>query len=262
MGILSILKGKGNILYYPGCLSKYVLKAETANYIKILNEIGIDFIMLPDELCCGSPVFNAGYEKEAIKLARKNLELFKKHNITRIITNCPACFKTFNEYKDMLPDWKIKVEHITKIILDYIIKKKIYFQIKEKASYHDPCHLGRHSGIYDEPREILSRLGYEIVEMKNNRENALCCGGGAGLKANNPELADKIARERIKQAKEINVNKIITTCPLCFSHMDENAKDIEIVEFSYVIADALGLKPEKTTREKIIEEEKKVEAFS
>lgn len=262
MGILSILKGKGNTLYYPGCLTKYVLKPETENYKKILEKINVDFIMLPDEFCCGSPVLNAGYEKEGIKLARKNLELFKKHNVTNIITNCPACFKTFREYKELLPDWNIEVEHITKVILDYIKKKKVLYETRERASYHDPCHLGRHSGIYNEPREILNRLGYEIIEMKNNRENSLCCGGGAGLKANNPELADKIAKKRIKQAKEIGVNKLITTCPLCFSHMDENAKDIEVVEFSYAVADAFGLKPAKTCKEEIIKDEKVVEACS
>lgn len=260
MSIFNI--GKRNVLYYPGCLTKYVLKAELDNYRKILNKIGVDFIMLLNELCCGSPALNAGYETEGIKLARKNLEIFKQHKISKIITACPACFKTFSSYKEMLPDWDIEVEHICITILNYLKKKNIYYETRKKATYHDPCHLGRHSGTYQEPREVLNRLGYALVEMKNNRENALCCGGGAGLKANNPELADKIAKERIKQAKNIGVSTIITTCPLCFSHMDENSAEVEVLEFSWVVADALGLKPEKTTREKIIKEEKVVEAFS
>jgi Fe-S oxidoreductase len=261
MGILSIFKGKGNTLYYPGCLSKFVLKPETENYKKILGKIGIDFLMLPDEMCCGSPVLNAGYEKEARKLARKNLELFKSHDIRRIITNCPACFKTFREYKEMLPDWDIEVEHITTVILEYLRKKKFEYKQNYRVAYHDPCHLGRHSGIYDEPREILRRIGFEVVELKNSRENALCCGGGAGLKANNPELANKIAKERIKQAADVGVDKIITTCPLCFSHLEENA-DIDVEEFSYAVADALALKPQKTCSKEIKKDEKIVEACS
>jgi Fe-S oxidoreductase len=260
MGIFSMFKGK-NVLFYPGCLSKFVLKPETENYKKILEKIGIDFIMLPDELCCGSPVFNAGYESSGLKLARKNLELFKNHNIAKIITNCPACYKTFKEYKNMLPDWKIEVEHITATILNYLKKKNIQYNIKERATYHDPCHLGRHSQIYQEPREILERLGYEIIEMKNSKERALCCGGGAGLKANNPSLADKIAKKRIAQAHEVGADKIITTCPLCFAHLEENS-DLQVLEFSYVVADALGLKPGKTCNKEIKQDEKIVEACS
>ena len=240
MGIFGLFN-KGNTLYYPGCLGKYVLTGEAENYKKILEKIGVDFITLPNELCCGSPVLNAGYEKDARKLARKNLELFKEHNITKIVTNCPACFKTFSQdYKEMMPDWKIEVEHIIPVILRYLKKKGIDNIPNEKVAYHDPCHLGRHSNIYNEPREILERLGYEVVEMRNNKANSLCCGGGAGLRSNNPELASKIAKERIKQAQEINVKKIITPCPLCFAHLYENS-GIEVLEFSHIVAKALRI---------------------
>lgn len=249
MGIKSFLKNIGkNTAYYPGCLTSFVLEKEAGNYRKILEKIGVDFIVLPDILCCGSPVLNAGYECDARKLARKNLEILKKYGVKKIITNCPACYKTFaKDYKEMLPDWNIESEHIIFTILNYLKKKLIDKENQEKAVYHDPCHLGRHLGIYDEPREILESLGYEIVEMRNSRENSLCCGGGAGLRANSPELACKIARERIKQAREAGVSKIITTCPLCFAHMHEYSEaGIEIVEFSHAVAKGLGIPVEKT----------------
>lgn len=255
MGLLSMLKGKGNVLYYPGCLTKFVLNSEAENYKKILNKIGVDFIMIPEQICCGSPVLNAGYESECIKLARKNLQAFKEHSIGKIITNCPACYKTFKDYDKLLPNWDIEVEFITTTILKYLKKKNISYNLNEKVTYHDPCHLGRHSGIYDEPREILRLLGYEVIEMRNSRNESLCCGGGAGLKTNNPELADKIAKKRIEQAKNIHVSKIITTCPLCFAHMEENS-DICVEEFSHVIGDALGIPVMKTCPKEIKEEEK------
>ena len=249
MPILNIFKGKGNILYYPGCLTKHMLGAELENYKKILNRLGVDFIILPDELCCGSPALNAGYEKDARSLARKNFELFQKHNIHRIITNCPACFKVFSQdYGEMMPDWDIKTEHIVFTILNALEReqKAIVKKNNERITYHDPCHLGRHAGIYEEPRLILELLGYEIAEMKNNRENAFCCGGGAGLKANNPELAEKVAKRVIKQAKDAGVSKIITTCPLCFAHLTESSDaGIEIQEFSSAVAEALGLEAER-----------------
>lgn len=247
MGIRSFFKNLGmNTAYYPGCLTNYVLVSEANNYRKILERIGVDFIVVPEQICCGSPVLNAGYEKDARVLARKNLELFKKYSVKKIITNCPACFKTFfKDYKEMLPDWDIEVEHVITTILNYLRKKRFDKAEREKVAYHDPCHLGRHLGVYDEPREVLERLGYEVVEMRNFRENSLCCGGGAGLRVNSPELASKIAKERVRQAGDVGVRKIITPCPLCFAHMAENS-DIEVLEFSHVVAEGLGIKVEKT----------------
>lgn len=243
MGILSFFSG-GNTLYYPGCLSKYVLKAETENYKKILEKLGVDFIMLPDELCCGSPVRNAGYEAEARKLARKNFDIFKKHGVKKIITNCPACFKSLKEYKELISDWNIEVEHIIFTILKSLKAKHIKNMQTGRIAYHDPCHLGRHSNIYEEPRNLLKLIGLEVVEMLHTKENALCCGAGAGLRVNNPSLAGKMMLNRIKEAKEVGAEKIITTCPLCFSHLSN--LEIPVEEFSYVLAEALGLKAEKT----------------
>lgn len=247
MGIGSFLKNLGkNTVYYPGCLTRYVLQGEFENYKKILEYLKVDFLLLPEINCCGSPVLNAGYEQEARKLARKNLEAFKKHNVKKIITNCPACFKVLSkEYKSMLPDWNIEVEHVITTILSYLKKRDIQLEPREKITYHDPCHLGRHLGIYDEPREILKRLGFKLVEMRHNKEKALCCGGGAGLRTNNPKLANKIAQARIGEAKNTGVKKLVTPCPLCFAHLAENS-DIEVLEFSQVIAEALGLEARKT----------------
>jgi len=251
MGIFSFLKS-GNVLYYPGCLSKFVLKAEAENYKRILTKIGIDFIMIPQELCCGSPVRNAGYEVESRKLARKNFQLFKEHNIKKIITNCPACFKTFfKDYKEMMSDWDIEVEYVTTAVLNNLKEKDIVNRKTGRITYHDPCHLGRHSGIYEEPRNILRLIGYEIVEMIHSKENSLCCGAGAGLKVNNPKLAGEIVKKRIKEAIQTGASKIITTCPLCFSHLTN--KEIEVEEFSYALADSLGLQALKTDAKEFIE---------
>jgi len=244
MGITNWIKNIGkNTAYYPGCLTKYVLTGEMESYKRILSKLGIDFITIPEEMCCGSPAINAGYEKDARVLARKNLEIFKKYNVKRIITNCPACFKVLGrDYKEFMPDWDMEVDYILKVILKKIKSnpKLIENKFHEKITYHDPCHLGRASGIYEEPREILRLIGFNIVEMKHNREESLCCGGGAGLRTNNPELANRIAKKRIKEAKETGVEKIITPCPMCFKHMEENS-NIKVIEFSQVLAEALGV---------------------
>lgn len=261
MGILSIFK-TGNTLYYPGCMTKFVLQNEFENYKKILEKLGVSYTII-EGMCCGSPVLNAGYEKDAIKLARDNFELFKKYNIKKIITNCPACYKFFKEdYKKMLLEWdeKIEIEHTTLTILNKLKDKERL--VKNKANedivYHDPCHLGRHMGIYEEPRLVLSMLGYNVKDMYNNRENSLCCGGGGGLKANNTKLANSIAREIVKQAKEAGVKKIITTCPLCFANISGNS-DIEVEEFSYAVGKALGLEVKNTDIKNLVNKAEKLQ---
>jgi Fe-S oxidoreductase len=219
---LNWFKSSGKTLYYPGCLTKGALKQELENYKQIFNHLDIDFVMLPQhEVCCGIPVLNAGYKKDAKLLAQKNFELFKKYNINKIITNCPSCYHSFSHiYPELVKGWNIEVEHATKAILKRI-KEKLknnVFEQKEILTFHDPCHLGRYSDIYEEPREVIELLGGEIKEMYHNRENSLCCGGGGGVRANFKEMAESIAKKRIEEMPK-EAEKIISPCGLCFANL-------------------------------------------
>jgi Fe-S oxidoreductase len=239
MGLFNLFGKK--TLYYPGCLTKGILKQEFENYKEIFNKLGIDYIILKDELCCGLPVINGGYKKDARKLAKKNQDLFKNNGIKKIITNCPSCYHTFKEiYPELLRDWDIEVEHATVTILNKIKKKGIKFrgtdEERELVTYHDPCHLGRYSKIYDEPREVIEILGGRLEEMKHNKENSLCCGGGGGLRANFPDTAKKIAKLRTSEATE-GIKKIITPCPLCFANL--KTADERSTEFSKFVLSKL-----------------------
>jgi len=230
----------GNILYYPGCLTKFVAKDLKKRYERILRKVGVDFIELSEiELCCGSPALKAGYEDDFKKNAQKNLEIFKEHSVKKIITNCPACFMVLKkEYKKVLgKDWDIEVEHITQTIANKIRNSKSKTQNAERqlVSYHDPCHLGRQMGVYDEPREIIETLGYEISEMEFAKKESFCCGGGGGVKSNEPDLANRIAKERLNQAKKTGAKILCTACPLCYLHLKENSKDIEVKEIADLI---------------------------
>ncbi len=233
MGFLGLFSGE-RILYYPGCLTKGVLKREFENYKEIFNKLGIDFILLSgEEACCGLPVLNAGHKKDARKLVKKNYKIFKKHGITKIITNCPSCYHMFNDiYPKLIREWDIKVEHATVTILKELEKKKTLYkgtEDGEEVSYHDPCHLGRYSGIYDEPRRVIELLGGKIIEMSHNRKNAICCGGGGGLRANFPEIAKSIAKKKADDIPE-NAKKLISPCGLCYANI-KTATD-KSMEFS------------------------------
>ena len=238
--ILDILKGLGaQTLYYPGCMLKNVMTTEQENYKKIFNKLGIDFIMMPnDEVCCGSPVINAGYKKDSKDLAKKNYEIFKKHNIKKIITPCPGCYNMFhNEYPKLLREWDIDVEYALTTILREMKKRKINERKKEIVSYHDPCHLGRYSVIYDEPREIIKLLGGELKEMKHNRNNAICCGAGAGMRANYPEVAKDMAKKRMSERPK-DAEWTLTPCGLCTANL--KTADDSVVEFSTWVLRRLG----------------------
>ncbi|MDO8516761.1 MAG: (Fe-S)-binding protein [Nanoarchaeota archaeon] len=233
MGVINWFKDFGkNTLYYPGCLTKGVLKQEFENYKNIFAKLEIDYILIPnDEVCCGSPVINAGYKKDAQKLARKNFELFKKYNVAKIITNCPSCYNMFKEeYPKFIREWNIEVEHASSAILKALKEKQIKFNgPDEVVTFHDPCHLGRYSNIYNEPREVIEILGGKIIEMRHNKENSLCCGGGGGVRANFPELSEKIAKRRANEIPK-EVEKIISPCGLCFSNLQTASNKSE--EFS------------------------------
>jgi Fe-S oxidoreductase len=220
----------GNTMYYPGCLTHFAAPDIEKNYIEILNKIGVDFILVPEFFCCGKPVANAGFLEDAQDLHDKNLNVFRKYGVKRIITNCPSCF---HELKSMDG---IKVEHITQVIARKL--RKLDFISDDKITYQEPCHLGRKGGVYEEPRKIISALGFKLKELDNNRENSMCCGAGGGLKSNNPELSNMIAK---KYLRNVQTKKIVTTCPLCYKQMQENAKnDYEVYELSQLILNKMN----------------------
>lgn len=214
----------GNTLYFPGCHTKHFFPGIQKNYEKILKKAGINFITLPEAKCCGMPAFEAGYKEDYYAMVEENQNFLKKNYVNRIITNSPMCARAFNSHYD------IKAEHITKVIFDNV--KKFEKRFDGKIAYHDPCELGRKMGIYVEPRKILEAVGFEVVEFKTHHENALCCGAGGNLPQNSPKVAARIAQLRLNESP---VDKVITTCPMCYKHLKENAGDYNVYELSEVL---------------------------
>jgi Fe-S oxidoreductase len=140
------------------------------------------------------------------------------------------------EYPKLVKGWNIEVEHTTQTIARALKQGKIKLKkVEGKVTYHDPCHLGRYSGIYEEPREIIKATGLELEEMNLSREQGFCCGGGGGLRANYPELSQAIAKERIQQAKAVS-NTLVTACPLCYLNLKDVAKDeVKVMDISEIV---------------------------
>jgi Fe-S oxidoreductase len=246
MGIFSLFK-KEDALYYPGCITYYKYKQNFELYQRIFSKLGINIISGENIVCCGLPALEAGYEQEAWKLSRKNYELFKEEGVKRVITNCPACLKMFSkDYPELLPDWDIEVIDTWSLILNRLAKKPRLIKKKgeEIIGYHDSCYLGRYCGIYDAPRQILELIGYMIEEIPDNKENSMCCGSCGGLPIVNKELANKITKQRLLQAKRKGIKKIVVASMKNYDLLKKNADglDIEILELSEVLARALGIK--------------------
>ncbi len=246
MGMFSVF-GRSNILYFPGCTTYFKFRENFELYKKIFYKLGINFKTIDKKVCSGLPAFEAGYEQEARKLARRNFEIFKEEGVLSIITNSPGAYKVFlQNYPEFLPDWNIKVENIWKIILSKLESKPklIKFKALEIVTYHDSCYLGRYCGIYGEPRRILELIGYQIDEMEDTKERSFCCGSCGGVERINPDLADKIAKQRLLQAKRTGVKKLIVSSMENYQLLKRNAEEvgIEVLEFSEVLALALGIK--------------------
>ncbi len=210
---------EGTILYFMGCTSTLREREIVDATISVLKKLGVDFTVLENEPCCGSILFRVGLQKEAEKNARKVAEAIEEIKPELVITSCAGCYKTLSQDVREVAGLDVPVKHITQFLADVLPELKS--EEKMRVTYHDPCHLGRHAGIYEEPREILRKIdGIEFVEMELNRNLSFCCGAGGGLRAFDPELSRTIARERIRQAEDTGAELIISACPFCVANLN------------------------------------------
>jgi len=245
MGLIDLFR-KRDTIYFPGCITYFKFKEGFELYCKIFSKLGINYKYFDKQECSGFEIWEGGYDFEMREIIKNNFKKFKERGIKKIIATEPGCYKIFNEeYSKVLPYWDIKVLNIWEIILDKIIKKRWLIEEKDEiVTFHDSCYLGRYSGIYDSPREILKMLGYKIREMDNNKKNSFCCGSCGGLARVSSELANKIAKERLLQAKRIGVSKMIVVGFENYSLLKDNSdgSGVEVFELSEILADALGIK--------------------
>lgn len=215
--------------------------------IELLKRGGVEFeLMGEDEWCCGSVMLRTGNRDVADELREHNVEAFKNREADLVITSCSGCFKTIKQdYEMMTGSLDFEVRHVLEILKELIEEGKLRFpETKLKVTYHDPCHLGRHSDMYDIPRDILNSIpGLNFVEMPRNRENARCCGAGGGVRAGYKELSDKMANTRIKEAEETGAEVLTSACPFCTFALREaaerNGSDIRVLDLPELLVEIL-----------------------
>ncbi len=237
------------------CISRavqasYVNKEIAQSTAKILKAAGTEFMLMPDECCCGNTVFSAGLYDEAKALTQRNVDEVRKTGAKTLLTSCAECYRMWKvDYPKLLnistADLGFEVVHLVEFASDKIKDGalKMTKPFETRLTYHDSCSLSRCSDpwtpyegkrgwmgcveprlkrrrgpqdIYAKPREILNAIpGVNLVEMPRTRENTFCCGAGRGVQETFPDLAKSSAEHRLEEVREIGAETLVSSCPGC-----------------------------------------------
>ena len=220
---------------------------------EVLNQAGISWGLPQVEVnCCGESLKKVGDLDLFEKLKNNNLQYFNKKGITKIITVSPHCLTSFK--KDYGEDYE--VVHLIELIAGLVKEGKLTPK-KDfgglKVTYHDPCYLGRHSGVYDAPREVLKSIpGLDFVEMERNREQSMCCGGGGGGLWMEKLKGERLSDLRIEEALATGASVLATACPYCITMFEDSVRTlnvdekIKIKDVTEIFMESLGVTVEDT----------------
>ncbi|MCS7126372.1 MAG: (Fe-S)-binding protein [Aigarchaeota archaeon] len=219
---------KVKVLLYIGCAVSFDKRLQkiAKSLVNILSKVGVDFgILGREEKCCGDVVYNIGEDAFLEELATQNIERFNKTGAEVIIAISPHSAHMF---KRIYPKYGLKIpsQHYIEFIADLIEKDKIRLEkpVDGLVTIHDPCYLGRYLKIYDEPRKILSSIpGLEIIEMKDNKENAVCCGSGGGRHFLEVH-GERLSHYRVMEAAETGAKIMVAPCPFCIQNFEDSVK--------------------------------------
>lgn len=216
------LKDTAEVVYFTGCVSSFSPRSFSIPraIVNILKEANVDFTLLgEDEWCCGFPLLSSGMTEEVKFLAKHNLEMIEKKGAKILVASCPSCFHTFKHEYEQIIGKKLNFEimHISQYLLMLVKEGKIKLNnLNVSVTYHDPCDLGRNSGIYDELRQLIKSIpGINLIEMSSSMQQSNCCGGGGNLESINPLLSAKIAECRADEIIKTGAEIAVSACQQC-----------------------------------------------
>lgn len=230
-----IITGKTEVVYFAGCMS-HLTPAIPRAMKKILNTAGVDYLFLDEDrsICCGRPLMLAGKSKQAKELVDLNKKTIIDSGASTLVTSCPICFRVFREEYKL----ELRILHHTQYLLEIIKKGKVPLQAYfRKTAYHDPCDLGRGSGIFNEPRELLKKISDPVV-IENEGRDSFCCGGGLALLNAGTEEKNKITREALENYLEGEPEILVTACPLCKKTFAKHSP-VEVMDIAEVVMEAI-----------------------
>ncbi|MBI4317494.1 MAG: (Fe-S)-binding protein [Chloroflexi bacterium] len=238
-------KDRAEVLYYVGCVSSFSAAAQgiPKALAKVLELAGADFSILGgEEWCCGFPLIAAGQRKEADVLIAHNVERLEDLGAKTVVFNCPSCFHAWkHEYHLEGVELLHETQFLARLIADGNLKLG---DVAVRATYHDPCDLGRNSGVYEEPRQVLRSVpGLEFVELLHDRTEAPCCGGGGDFEMMEPALTQRIATHLIEEAHRAGAERLVVACPQCkrtsMSGAESLGSSLKIVDIAELVLEAV-----------------------
>jgi Fe-S oxidoreductase len=247
--------GEVDYLFWVGCAGALEDRATktTRTVADLLDAAGVRWAVLGRaETCTGDPARRLGVEYLFQMLAQQAVETLKEAGVTKIVATCPHCFNTLrNEYPDF--DGHFEVVHHTQLLADLIADGKLAPQspVAKKVTYHDPCYLGRHNEIYDQPRAVVDAVeGLEAVEMPRCRNKGFCCGAGGARFFMEERIGKRVNHERIDEALALEPDMVSTACPFCLVMLDDAVADrtgegvlsegqVDVVDVSAILAQSL-----------------------
>jgi heterodisulfide reductase subunit D len=218
-------KDHAEIVYFVGCVASFFPMAQKipADFATIMYHAGLDFTILGgEEWCCGFPLIGAGMPEKVVELKNHNIEKLKSVGAKKAVFSCPSCLHTWKHlYKT-----DIELIHASQLLRDLVGQNKLDLKPLElKVTYHDPCDLGRNTGVFEEPREVIKSIpGIEFVELPNNRNMSVCCGGGGNVEMVAPDLSAAVAYRKIEEILSTGANTVISSCQQCLRTIVTNAR--------------------------------------
>jgi heterodisulfide reductase subunit D len=254
LNLKNALKERVKVLYYPGCTAAYnqrfnKVAVATAT---ILSKAGVDVgILGNEEKCCGSTTLRVGNRSLYEKLALRNIDTFNNLGIEALITACAGCYGIIKKEYPKVRPLHFEVFHISEYMERLIEEGRFdLHSVNLEVTYHDPCHLGRHGGVYDPPRKVLTSIpGIRLIEMNRIRNNSRCCGAGGGVKSAHSALALSVAQERLEEVKSAGIKNLVSCCPFCETNLGDavdEASGIAIYDLTEVVAKALSNEEPRT----------------
>ncbi|MCB2191301.1 MAG: (Fe-S)-binding protein, partial [Deltaproteobacteria bacterium] len=210
---------QAEVVFFIGCVGQYREEEATEAALDLLDHLEVDFTLI-DEACCSGVLEDVGYDLKPA-LANKNIDLIKGTGAKILITGCPYCFRTFTG-KDLYSPLRqdgLEILHLSQ----FLARQDFGVTTDKLVTYHDPCDLGRHMGIYQEPREVIAKIAPNFVELPENHAASLCCGAGGGVRGAFAKNSLAMARRRLEQVEQVGAQVLLTECNSCVHNLS-NAK--------------------------------------